>query len=68
MKKFYMVNKVKSDLTVEVLGLKTKLDLNWAIGMIEAIPVFDTKENAELYANGTKLEELVEIEKKIATV
>lgn len=50
---------MKSELTVTVLGMKTKMELNWADGMVGAIPVFATKEQAEAYADGTGICELI---------
>lgn len=48
----YAVNTLKENVTVEVVGLTLPLDLNWADGMVGAIPVFKDKESALAYANG----------------
>ncbi len=47
----YAVNTLKGKMTVEVIGLTLPLDLNWADGMVGAIPVFKDKESALAYAN-----------------
>lgn len=54
----FIVNSLKKELSVEVIGIKTKLQLNWAKGMIGAIPVFETQEQAEEYANGSPITEI----------
>ena len=48
----YAVNTLKDNMNVEVMGLPLPLDLNWADGMVGAIPVFKDKESALAYANG----------------
>ena len=48
----YAVNTMKASMKVEVMGLTLPLDLNWADGMVGAIPVFKDKESALAYANG----------------
>ena len=48
----YAVNTLKDNLNVEVMGLTMPLDLNWADGMVGAIPVFEDKESALAYAGG----------------
>ena len=48
----YAVNTLKENMTVEVVGLTLPLDLNWADGMVGAIPVFKDKESAIAYADG----------------
>ena len=48
----YAVNTLKSNMKVEVMGLTLPLGLNWADGMVGAIPVFKDKESALAYANG----------------
>jgi len=50
--KRYGVSCIKTSIIIHVLGKETKLDLNFAEGMVGALPVFDTKENAKKYANG----------------
>jgi len=50
----YAVNTLKDNMNVEVMGLTLPLDLNWADGMIGAIPVFKDKESALAYANGNE--------------
>ena len=39
----YAVNTLKDNMDVEVMGLTLPLDLNWADGMVGAIPVFKGK-------------------------
>ena len=48
----YAVNTLKDNMNVEVMGLALPLDLNWADGMVGAIPVFKDKDSALAYANG----------------
>lgn len=48
----YAVNTLKTDITVDVMGLERPMELNWADGMVGAIPVFKDKESAIAYANG----------------
>ena len=48
----YAVNTLKASMNIEVMGLTLPLDLNWANGMVGAIPVFKDKESALVYANG----------------
>ena len=50
----YAVNTLKGKMNVEVVGLTLPLDLNWADGMVGAIPVFKDKESALAYANGNE--------------
>ncbi len=51
----YAVNTLKEKMAVEIVGLTLPLDLNWADGMVGAIPVFKDKESALLYADGNEL-------------
>lgn len=48
----YAVNTLKGKMNVEAVGLTLPLDLNWADGVVGAIPVFKDKESALAYANG----------------
>lgn len=48
----YAVNTLKDNMNIEVMGLTLPLDLNWADGMVGAIPVFKDKESALAYADG----------------
>ena len=50
----YAVNTIKENMNVEVMGLTLPLDLNWADGMVGAIPVFKDKESALAYADGNE--------------
>ena len=50
-KTLYVVTQVRERLSLNVMGIKTKLDLTWADGMVGAMPVFDSLEAAEKYAN-----------------
>ena len=51
----YAVNTLKTDITVDVMGLERPMELNWADGMVGAIPVFKDKESAIAYADGNDL-------------
>lgn len=42
----------KVETEIETFGRKSKLRLSWSDGMIGAAPIFDTREDAERYANG----------------
>ena len=48
----YAVNTLKTDITVDVMGLERPMELNWADEMVGAIPVFKDKESALAYADG----------------
>lgn len=48
----YAVNTLKDNITVDVMGLERPMDLNWADGMVGAIPLFKDKESALAYADG----------------
>ncbi len=50
----YAVNTLKGKMNVEVIGLTLPLDLNWADGVVGAIPVFKDKESALAYASGNE--------------
>ena len=50
----YAVNTLKDNLNVEVMGIALPLELNWADGMVGAIPVFEDKESALSYAGGNE--------------
>ena len=56
----YAVNTLKDNLNVEVMGIALPLELNWADGMVGAIPVFKDKESALAYA-GSKESLLTEV-------
>lgn len=43
---------IRETIEVEVMGMKTDLDLIWADGQIGAMPVFNSKEWALEYADG----------------
>jgi len=53
----YLVKIFQETPGVEVLGVKSKISLNWADGMIGVIPLFKTKKEALKYAKGN--EELI---------
>jgi len=56
MKEYYLVGIVKEEISVEILGNQIPLKISWADGMIGAIPVFETIEEASKYAgNDTQL-------------
>ena len=50
----YAVNTLKTDITIDVMGLERPMELNWADGMVGAIPVFEDKESAMAYAGGNE--------------
>lgn len=50
----YAANTLKDNMDVEVMGLTLPLDLNWADGMVGAIPVFKDKESALAYVDGNE--------------
>jgi len=52
MEKIYAVGCVKKEHDVNVFGREQTLPLIWADGMIGVIPVFKTKADAEIYADG----------------
>jgi len=51
-KTFYGVKIVKPNIIVSVAGVGKKLKLSFAKGMVGAMPIFDTIENAQLFADG----------------
>ena len=58
-KKLYLVKKIRSHLEMEVLGFKQEVKLSWWDGMEGAIPVFNNKKDALVYAEGN--EQLIEM-------
>ena len=48
----YLVNTLKTEITIEVMGLERELKLDWADGMVGVISVFKDKESALAFANG----------------
>lgn len=50
-RKGYMIAGMETDIILEVGGEDLKLPLCFAEGMIGAIPVFDTEENAKAFAS-----------------
>ncbi len=57
MKKLYLVKKLKKYSKTEAGGATQKVKLSWWEGMVGAVPVFDNKEDALVYAEGK--EELI---------
>jgi len=57
----YAALSLKEELGVNVLGLKQKIGLVWADGMIGAIPVFKDKESAEAYV-GDRSAKIIEVD------
>lgn len=51
----YAVLQLNKEVEVNVMGREVEIPLSYADGMIGAMPVFDTKEAAELFA-GDKYE------------
>lgn len=50
-RKGYMVAGMETDIILEVGGEDLKLPLCFAEGMIGAMPIFDTEENAKAFAS-----------------
>ena len=44
------------------MGIQRSVPLVWADGMVGVMPVFDSKENAEKYAEGTEITEIKAID------
>lgn len=60
----FLVKRLTSNLKCSVLGMPANMELNWAEGMVGAIPVFKTEEQAKKYADGAGIQELEFIEGK----
>lgn len=61
----YLVMALKENLDVLVYGVKQKAPLSYADGMVGAMPIFETLEQAEAYSNGRhKIIEVTEIKRK----
>lgn len=56
----FAVMALKTEIELEVMGITRKLDMCFADGMVGAIPVFDTLENAEKWADGLQIVEIKE--------
>ncbi len=54
MKSIYGVKLLRETLTIETLGLSTKIELSWSDGMIGAMPVFKNYKDATRYASGNE--------------
>ena len=52
---YYLVMGLTKSLDVDVMGRKVELNLSWASGIIGALPVFETRELAEKYADGKEI-------------
>jgi len=52
MKDVYIVMRIDKHLTVDVMGMEHTIPLIFTKGMIGAIPVFETAEDAEEFADG----------------
>lgn len=50
-RKGYMVAGMDTDISIDVGGTEVNLPLTYAEGMIGAMPIFDTEENAKAYAS-----------------
>ena len=61
--KYYVPKMLKTHIDIELLGNKQELELNWATGMIGAIPVFDSLENLKNYSLDTKYFVVEEVDK-----
>lgn len=54
-KEGWLVLGIKKEAKILCNGVKHTLPLDWAEGMIGAVAVFDTKEEAEAWANGCEI-------------
>ena len=54
----FAVMALKIEIAVEVLGVTQSVKMSFADGMVGAIPVFDTKENALAWAEGLQVIEI----------
>ena len=61
--KYYVPKMLKTHIDIELLGNKQELELNWATGMIGAIPVFDSLENLKNYSLDAKYFVVEEVDK-----
>ena len=52
---YYLVMALTKSLDVDIIGRKVELNLSWTSGMIGALPVFDSRELAEKYADGKEI-------------
>ncbi len=52
----YILMIIQKTATVSVLGIEKELELCWADGMIDAVPVFETYEDAKKYAGDKDVE------------
>ncbi len=48
----HMVKSLGKTVALEWMGREHAIPLSWAEGMIGAMPIFETREQAEAYANG----------------
>lgn len=48
----YLVQALTTEIEANILGHKTDIKLSFAQGMIGALPVFKTLEDAEVYSEG----------------
>lgn len=49
MKKYFLVGIVKKEIEINVLGASEEISLEWADGMVGAMPVFSSRKAAEKY-------------------
>jgi hypothetical protein len=54
----FAVMTLKTEIAVEVLGVTQTVKMSFADGMLGAIPVFDTKENALAWGEGLQVIEM----------
>lgn len=62
----YVLMKLRKNLAISFLGIEQELPLCWATGMIGAVPVFNTEEEAEKF-RGDSEAEIYEVKYKEAT-
>ncbi len=54
----FAVMALKTEIAVEVMGSTQTVKMSFADGMVGAIPVFDTRENASAWAEGLQVIEI----------
>lgn len=56
----FVVMAVQFEAEIDLFGKHTPIELSFAQGMIGVLPVFDTRENAEKWADGMQVVEVKE--------
>ena len=52
---YYLVMALTKNVDVDIMGRKVELNLSWDKGMIGALPVFESRQLAEKYADGKEI-------------